>query len=229
MGLPSLTGRWTDRRAALVAFFIATTAHAGVFQHFSAMKGNPGPASVQTMVTVSLLAAPAPVTEPEPEPQAVVTPPPKPVARVAEPKRKPDPVKKKPVAKPVPTAKPVVPPQPVTVAAARIPAVDAGPAAVDLPLTQPRADAAYLRNPPPKYPRIMLRRGIEGTVLVRAQVLDDGRCHHVKLKESSGHQLLDEAALSAVKSWHFVPAQKGDMKIVAWVDIPVEFRITRRQ
>ncbi len=232
MALSSLTGRWADHRAMLVAFFIATTAHAGVYQHFSALKSNPVPVSVPPpVVSVSLVAAPASVTEPEPEPepQPAVTPPPKPVAKEQEPKLRPEPARKKQAAKPRPTAKPVTQPQPVEVAASRVPAVESEPALVDLPVILPRADAAYLKNPPPKYPRIMLRRGIEGTVLVSAQVLDDGRCQHVKLKESSGHRLLDEAALSAVKSWLFVPAQKGDMKIVAWVDIPIDFRITRRQ
>jgi protein TonB len=230
MVLSSLTVRWANRRATLVAFFIATTAHAGVYLHFSALKSNPIPASVPSpVVSVSLVAAPASVTEPEPEPQPVVTPPPKPVAKVPEPKPSPEPVKKKRIAKPKPTAKPVAQPQPVEVAASRVPVVESGSATVDLPVILPRADAAYLKNPPPKYPRIMLRRGIEGTVLVSAEVLDDGRCHHVKLKESSGHRQLDEAALSAVKSWQFVPARKGNMKVVAWVDIPVDFRITRTQ
>jgi protein TonB len=230
MVLSSLTGRWADRRATVVAFFIATTAHAGVYQHFSALKSNTIPASVPLpVVSVSLVAAPASVTEPEPEPQPVVTPPPKPVAKVTEPKPSPKPVKKKRVAKPEPTAKPVAQSKPVEVAASQVPAVESGPAMVDLPMILPRANAAYLKNPPPKYPRIMLRRGIEGTVLVSAEVLDDGRCNHVKVKESSGHRLLDEAALSAVKSWQFVPARKGDMKIVAWVDIPIDFKITHRQ
>jgi protein TonB len=214
----------------VVAFFIATTAHAGVYQHFSAQKSSPNPASVPSpVVSVSLVAAQASVPAPEPEPQPVVAPPPKPVAKAPEPEPSPEPVKKKRVAKPESTAKPVTQPQPVEVAALRVPVVESEPAIVDLPVILPRANAAYLKNPPPKYPRSMLRRGIEGTVLVSAQVFDDGRCNHVKLKESSGHRLLDEAALSAVKSWQFVPARKGDMNIVAWVDIPIDFRITRRQ
>jgi protein TonB len=230
MVLSSLTGRWADRRATLVAFFIATTAHAGVYQHFSAMKSNSIPANAPPpVVSVSLVAAPASVTEPELEPQPVVTPAPKPAAKVPVAKPTPEPVKKKRVARPEPTATPVAQPQPVEVAASRVPVVESEPAMIDLPVILPRADAAYLKNPPPKYPRVMLRRGIEGTVMVSAQVFDDGSCHHVKLKESSGHRLLDEAALAAVKSWQFVPARKGDENIVAWVDIPIDFRITRRQ
>jgi len=34
----------------------------------------------------------------------------------------------------------------------------------------PRYNAAYLSNPPPAYPLAARRRGIEGTVLVRAEI-----------------------------------------------------------
>ena len=105
----------------------------------------------------------------------------------------------------------------------------AGPVALsDAPVEQPHTHAAYLRNPPPVYPRMLLRRGVEGSVLVRAQVLDDGRCSEVQLKESSGFDLFDRAALSAVKDWQFVPARKGDQTVVAWVDVPIDFRISGR-
>jgi protein TonB len=49
------------------------------------------------------------------------------------------------------------------------------------------------------------------------------------LKESSGFRLFDEAALAAVKDWRFVPASKGAQTLVAWVDVPIAFRITRAQ
>ena len=101
----------------------------------------------------------------------------------------------------------------------------AGPV-TDVPIETPHTNAAYLSNPPPDYPRMLLRRGIEGSVLVRARVQDDGRCSEVQLKESSGFDLFDRAALSAVKSWQFVPARKGVRTVVAWVDVPIEFRIT---
>jgi periplasmic protein TonB len=76
---------------------------------------------------------------------------------------------------------------------------------------------------------MLLKRGVEGSVLVRAQVQDDGRCSQVLLKESSGFRLFDEAALSAVRGWRFVPARQGTQTVVAWVDIPIAFRITRTQ
>lgn len=223
------TGRWSDRRGWLVAFFIASTAHAGIYQQLSNITRALRVADNPSMVTVSLVAAPEPITQPEPEPKAVTPPPPEPVAAARKPKPRPKPVKKVKPVESEPVERKVVPEriQP-KVASAPVPS-ERKPVSVEPPVVLPRADAAYLRNPPPNYPRMMLRRGVEGTVLVRAQVMDDGSCHHVQLKTSSGHRLLDEAALAAVKGWHFMPARKGNQAIVAWVDVPIEFKISRTQ
>ena len=64
------------------------------------------------------------------------------------------------------------------------PPVPDKPAAAELSLELPHANAAYLRNPPPTYPKRLLKRGVEGSVLVRVQVQDNGRCSQVLLKES---------------------------------------------
>jgi protein TonB len=37
--------------------------------------------------------------------------------------------------------------------------------------------------------------------------------------------LLDESALSAVRRWRFVPAQRAGAAIDSWVDVPVSFRL----
>jgi protein TonB len=89
----------------------------------------------------------------------------------------------------------------------------------------PRYIAAYLNNPPPAYPAAARRRGHEGRVLVRAEVLADGRCNQVMLKASSGHDLLDRAAMDAVQQWRFVPARQGDQAVDAWVDVPITFKL----
>lgn len=91
--------------------------------------------------------------------------------------------------------------------------------------TPPVFDAAYLLNPQPPYPLSARRRGIEGKVLLRAEVRPDGLCGRVELKKSSGWEMLDQAALQAVQSWHFVPARRGDQAVTAWVEIPINFRL----
>ncbi len=90
---------------------------------------------------------------------------------------------------------------------------------------EPVYSAAYLNNQPPVYPISARRRGIEGTVIIRAMIHDNGHCHHVTVKKSSGHPQLDKAALDAIRDWRFVPARRGKQLITAWVDVPITFRL----
>jgi len=45
------------------------------------------------------------------------------------------------------------------------------------------------------------------------------------VKKSSGHEILDHSALSAVKQWKFFPAKKGENAIALWVNIPIKFQL----
>jgi protein TonB len=108
---------------------------------------------------------------------------------------------------------------------------DAAPAAVAVkpeagPVqTPPSFSAAYLRNPPPRYPPAARRNGDEGTVLLRVRVAADGAAVQVELDRSSGFPLLDGAALDAVRGWRFVPARRGTLSVEDWVRVPVVFRL----
>lgn len=83
----------------------------------------------------------------------------------------------------------------------------------------------YLRNPAPVYPRLARERGEEGTVVLDVEVLPSGRCGTLRVLESSGHALLDEAAARAVRQWQFKPAARWGRAIAVWVEIPVTFRL----
>lgn len=99
------------------------------------------------------------------------------------------------------------------------------PAAEPLPSAPARFDAAYLRNPAPDYPRVSRRRGEEGRVLLRVHVLSSGLPDHVEIVQSSGHPRLDQAAHDTVWHWRFTPAQRGDIAIDSWLQVPIEFRL----
>ncbi|QHG67571.1 energy transducer TonB [Pseudomonas putida] len=170
-------------------------------------------------------AAPAPpvVQPPPPAPAPPVVEPPPPVIDelAAKPKPKPKPVPK-PAAQqpPKPQPKPVEAPPPAPVAA---PAPPAPPAPA--PVTPPSANAAYLKNPAPEYPQMALRRGWEGTVLLRVEVLPSGKPGQIQIQHSSGRDALDAAALAAVKRWSFVPAKQGDVAQAGWVSVPIDFKL----
>ncbi|WP_439852863.1 energy transducer TonB [Pseudomonas syringae] len=161
-----------------------------------------------------------PVVEPPPPVEdelAVKPPPPKPI-----PKPKPQPPK--PVVKPVvksvskPVEQPPAPPVPA-------PPVAAPAAPSPKPVTPASASAGYLRNPAPEYPSLAMRRGWEGTVLLRVHVLASGKPGEIQIQKSSGRDQLDDAALAAVKRWSFVPAKQGDVAQDGWVSVPIDFKI----
>ena len=92
--------------------------------------------------------------------------------------------------------------------------------------TMPRFDADYLNNPAPSYPPLSRRMREQGTVYVRVFVSPEGLPDQVELKHSSGSLRLDEAALSVVRKWRFVPAKRGSQCVAAWVVVPIAFSLT---
>lgn len=92
-------------------------------------------------------------------------------------------------------------------------------------VTPPVFNAAYLRNPPPRYPQAARRNGDEGTVLLRVLVNPEGSPVQVELDRSSGSSPLDSAAVGAVRSWRFVPARRGTQNVEGWVRVPIVFRL----
>ncbi len=82
--------------------------------------------------------------------------------------------------------------------------------------------------PPPPYPQLALQRGIEGRVRVRVSVALDGTVNWVRLEESSGHEILDLAALDAVRYWRFEPATENGRPVVGEAVIPLRFHRVRR-
>jgi protein TonB len=85
--------------------------------------------------------------------------------------------------------------------------------------------ANYLKNPRPPYPAIAQRRGWQGDVLLRVRVSPDGRAAGAVVQRSSGYDLLDQAAVEAVRSWVFVPARQGGVAVAGFVSVPIVFRL----
>ncbi|MBE9546403.1 MAG: energy transducer TonB [Proteobacteria bacterium] len=81
----------------------------------------------------------------------------------------------------------------------------------------------YDENVPPIYPAIARKRGYEGVVLLSAEILIDGRVGELKIKKSSGYNILDRSALKAVKKWKFEPAKRMGYPITMWVEVPVKY------
>jgi protein TonB len=92
--------------------------------------------------------------------------------------------------------------------------------------TLPRSTGVrYGQNPTPAYPTEARRRGWEGTVLLRVEILESGRPERVTIKQSSGHNVLDEAASGAVGRWTFIPAQQDGKPVRSVAEVPIVFSL----
>jgi len=78
---------------------------------------------------------------------------------------------------------------------------------------------------PPVYPRLARKRGMEGVVWLDVWLDRTGEQTRLEVFDSSGIELLDQAALDAVARWQFVPKHFAGMTIASRVRIPVEFNL----
>lgn len=188
-----------------------------------------------TVMTAELL-SPAP---------RIAAAPPAPLPRPPEPQKKPAPPAKTQAVRPqeavVPTPAPPPSPQaapalptpaaaPATAAAApaastgkaapsTAPIAEAAPARIELPST----NADYLNNPKPAYPPASKRMGEQGKVVVRVLISADGTAQKAEIRQSSGFDRLDQAALDTVLKWRYVPGKRGGAAETMWFNVPINF------
>jgi protein TonB len=70
------------------------------------------------------------------------------------------------------------------------------------------------------YPAEAIARGFEGEVLVLIIIDESGRVTAARVEQGSGHRILDDAALRAVRSLRSLPADAPREAL-----LPVRFRL----
>ena len=152
----------------------------------------------------------------------------------------PEVVQPKPVVKPVvkPEVKPKpVQPQPVPdVAALDVPEETPTPSPPEesapeqpenappgLPDREPDYQADYLKHPLTLYPMVARRMGWAGRGGLNVEVLESGLPGQIKLYQSSGRDVLDNAAMQAVRGWKFVAARQNGLTVAKWFLVPIPF------
>jgi protein TonB len=201
-------------RAAVVALVIAV--HVGLGLAWMMQPEQPAVAVSEMSVSVAMQQAEVAKPQAQPEP-----PPPKPQPRIARAEKS---VPKQPVQEAAEAA-----PQPA--AAVPVQTVAAPPAVAAAPVadTAPDFKADYLNNPRPAYPMAARRMGWEGRVVLNVEVLAEGSCGDVNVFQSSGHEVLDNAALRTVKGWHFVPASRAGRPVTQWFKVPIQFSLKENE
>lgn len=108
------------------------------------------------------------------------------------------------------------------------PSVDLGSALDVEPVWNPPAIASLrlLQSSAPRYPRVALMRRLQGEVELLILVGIDGRPESVSVSRSSGHALLDRAAVEHVlRRWVFEPAERLGVPVPAYARVPVRFTL----
>lgn len=73
------------------------------------------------------------------------------------------------------------------------------------------------------YPPLLRAAGIGGQVLVWFFIDETGTVRKTAINRSSGHDALDQAALSVAQTMRFEPAKNRDEEVAVWVAIPLVF------
>ena len=120
---------------------------------------------------------------------------------------------------PTGTVAPVTPTPPAPEVAAPVAPAPPAPVAVQLP----SSNADYLQNPKPAYPPLSKRLGEQGKVIVRVLIGADGVPRNAEIRQSSGFERLDQAALNTALKWRYVPGKRGGVAEDMWFNVPINF------
>jgi TonB family protein len=90
-------------------------------------------------------------------------------------------------------------------------------------LTQEEALALLITRVPPQYPPLARQARIQGDVVLRFTIGEDGIPTNVRVY--SGHPMLSPSALEAVKRWRFRPYVVDEKPVEADTEITINFKL----
>ena len=175
------------------------------------------------------------IEPPVPKPEPAPVPPPRTVIPTPA-------VQKKTI--PIPAVRPQAQPQPAAIAdpapSSNAPTGNLAPAVLAPPAPEvtapsapapaapprvelPSSNADYLQNPKPAYPPLSKRLGEQGKVIVRVLIGADGVPQKAEIRQSSGFDRLDQAALNTALKWRYVPGKRGGVAEDMWFNVPINF------
>ena len=87
-----------------------------------------------------------------------------------------------------------------------------------------RVDHSYPISAP-IYPDAAQDAGEQGDVLVEVQVSANGHPHRIRVKQSSGFQDLDNAAMDTAANWRYIPAVVDGDTATTWTAVKIHYAL----
>ena len=83
-----------------------------------------------------------------------------------------------------------------------------------------------IKNPHPPYPIVARKKGLQGKLILKVSINNDGSVKNVVVGKSSGHKILDKVSKETVEKWVFIPAKKMGKPVEANIKVPIRFLLT---
>jgi TonB family protein len=85
---------------------------------------------------------------------------------------------------------------------------------------------AVRRSLAANYPPLLRAAGIDGTAEVWLFIDRDGAVRQTRLRQTSGHDALDQAALRVADVMEFTPAYNREERVGVWIVLPITFEVS---
>jgi protein TonB len=86
-----------------------------------------------------------------------------------------------------------------------------------------------LESVAPEYPAEAEKAGLEGDVWLKALIASDGSVAKAEIVTTSGHEMLDKAALAAAKECRYKPAIQDGQPVATWITYKVGFVLDNKK
>ena len=82
-----------------------------------------------------------------------------------------------------------------------------------------------IQSVPVVYPAEARKKRMNGQVLVRFHLDENGRVSHLHVKSAEPPDIFNQNTLAAIRRWRFQPAVHNSKTVPVWVELPVEFEL----
>ena len=99
----------------------------------------------------------------------------------------------------------------------------------DMPEKQGEAEIFFpptvIGDMKPVYPQAAVSKGLEGDVVIQLYVDERGNLIRTEIKHSSGHRLLDRAAVREAEKCSFRPGRRNGIAVGGSMTVEIQFRL----